>query len=147
MCYWHRAGMGIGLTLLLHSAPVAGQTVDTAAAVQAATAAADAWLRLVDDGQYGASWDSAASAFQGAVARETWEQAVLRARGPLEPFGARQKPAAHFTTQLPNAPAGQYVVLQYSTTVAQGRTATEVVTPMLDGKRGWRVSGYFVRPQ
>jgi hypothetical protein len=122
-------------------------TVDTAAAIQAAAQATDAWLTLVDDGKFGQSWDEAASSFRQAVTRAVWEQSVLSARGPLEPFGARQRSTARYTTQLPNAPPGQYVLFQFQTSVAGGRRVVETVVPVLDGERGWRVSGYFVRPE
>jgi hypothetical protein len=144
---WQGITLVAGLALIVRTTPVAGQAVDTAGAIQAATAAAEGWLRVVDQKDYAASWDSAASAFKGAVAREKWEQAAGQARGALGQLGAREKPAAQYATQLPNVPAGQYVVLQYRTAAGPGRTVVETVTTMLDGGRGWRVLGYFVRPQ
>ncbi len=133
--------------LVALAAPLAAQTVDTAGAVRSATAAADGWLRIVDQKQYGASWDSAATLFKGAVTREQWSQAAAQARSSAGAIGTREKPTAQFTTQLPGAPAGQYVVLQYRSTAGPGHTATETVTAMFDGTRGWRIAGYFVRPQ
>jgi uncharacterized protein DUF4019 len=53
---------------------------------------------------------------------------------------------ARYTTDLPNAPRGQYVLFQYETNVSGGRQVVETVIPVLEGKRGWRVSGYFIRP-
>ena len=135
------------LLALLPTRVAAQATVDTSATIQAAAQATDAWLRLVDEGGFGASWDSAAGGFQRAVTRTVWEQSVLSARGPFEPFGKRQQLAARYTTQLPNAPPGEYVLFQYRTTVAGGRTVVETVVPTRDGDRGWRVSGYFVRPE
>jgi len=49
------------------------------------------------------------------------------------------------TDQFPGAPAGNYVVLQF-TTAFEKRPATETVTLMLDCDRGWRLAGYFVKP-
>jgi len=37
------------------------------------------------------------------------------------------------------------VLLQYKTDVSGGRQVVETVIPTFDGKRGWRVAGYFVR--
>src|SRR6266481_1089369 len=91
------------------------------------------------------SWYEAAVAFQLAVTQEKWEQAVKSARGPFEPFGARRRIMARYTTEPPNAPPGKYVLLQYNTNVSRGRHVVETVVPVLDGKRGWRVSGYWVR--
>lgn len=126
---------------------VSAQTpVDTAAAVREARVAATAWLQIVDQGKYAESWGEAASAFQQAVTKPAWENAVRQARSPHEPFGAREEVMAQYTPELPNAPPGQYVILQYQTSVAGGRHVVETVVPAYDGERGWRVSGYFVRP-
>lgn len=124
----------------------AAQTpVDTAAAIRAADQAAQAWLALVDKGQVAQSWEEAALSFQLALTKEKWAEAVKSARGSLEPFGTRRQIMARFKTDLPNAPPGQYVLLQYQTSGSGGRQVVETVVPTLDGKRGWRVSGYFVR--
>jgi hypothetical protein len=119
----------------------------TAAAVTAAQAAAISWLGLVDRGRYGDSWDSAAVVFRRAVTRSAWEAAVGSARRPFEPFGERQQANASFRTKLPDAPPGQYVVLQYRTKTGGGRTVVETVTPMKDPDGAWRVSGYYIRPE
>jgi hypothetical protein len=47
---------------------------------------------------------------------------------------------------VPNAPAGEYVVLQYRTESAVASFVTETVVMVRDGARGWRVVGYTVRP-
>ena len=130
----------------LVSASLAAQaTVDTAATLRSADTAALSWLALVDKGEITRSWDEAALVFQLGVTQTSWERAVRGARGPFEPFGARHQIMARYTTDPPNAPPGQYVFLQYETDVSGGRHVVETVIPTLDGKRGWRVSGYFVR--
>jgi hypothetical protein len=124
------------------------QTGDSAGvAVAAARTAASSWLGLVDRGQFGESWDSAASLFRGAVARPGWTAAVRTARNPFEPLGARTLVSAAFQTKLPGAPPGEYVVLQYRTKAREGRTIVETITPMKEPDGRWRVSGYYVRPE
>lgn len=137
----------LALQLLLPATLRAQEKVDTAAAVQAAATAAEAWMKLLDAGKMSESWNEASGSFQGAVTSAQWAQSVLNARLAFEPFGERTRIAAHYTTELPNAPAGQYVILRYRTKVLQDRTVIETVVPVLDGGRGWRVSGYFVRPE
>jgi hypothetical protein len=116
-------------------------------AVAAAQAAARAWLNLVDGGRYGESWDSAATLFRHAVTRSGWDDAVRKARGPFESLGDRTLLGASFRSRLPNAPAGQYVVLQYETKGGGGKTVVELVTPMKDEDGRWRVAGYYIRPK
>jgi hypothetical protein len=119
----------------------------TAGPEETAQRSAEEWLRLVDQGEYEASWDSASVSFRGAVTKQQWRDAVAQARGPLEPFGARRLTSRQYATSLPNAPPGQYVVLQYETVVGGGQRVVETVVPMRDADGRWRVSGYFVRPQ
>jgi hypothetical protein len=128
-------------------APAAAPPRQVESPEQAAQRSAEAWLGLVDRGQYGASWDSAAATFRQAVMGPQWREAVLTARGPFEPFGARRLLSRQYTTSLPNAPPGEYVVLQYETEVRGGRRVVETVVPTRDPDGRWRVSGYFVRPQ
>jgi len=130
----------------LLAAALAGQTaVDTAATLRTADTAAHTWLALVDKGEIARSWEEGALVLQLGVTKTKWEQLVRSARAPFEPFGARHQIMARYTTDPPNAPPGQYVLLQYQTDVSGGRQVVETVVPTLDGKRGWRVSGYFVR--
>jgi len=127
---------------------LASQTpVDSVAAVRAADTAAQAWLALVDKGRVAESWDEAALTLQLAVTKAKWVEAVKKARGSYEPFGARRQIMARYTTDLPNASQGQYVLFQYETSVSGDRQVVETVVPVLEGKRGWRISGYFVRPE
>jgi hypothetical protein len=138
------AGLAVGAP---QSSLHAQQSDSVTAAIAAAEAAATAWLALVDQGDIGASWDSAASGFRQAVTRPDWSRAVGQARGPFEPFGARNLLGARYETRLPNAPPGRYVILQYETGVSQGRTVVETVVPSLDSDGRWRVGGYFIRPR
>jgi Protein of unknown function (DUF4019) len=125
---------------------VGQSTVDTTAVVEAARIATAAWLELVDSGKYAESWNEAATSFQQAVTQSAWENSVRQARAPFEPFGTRREIMARYTTELPNAPPGRYVLVQYQTSVAGDRQVVETIVPIWDGDRGWRVSGYFVRP-
>jgi hypothetical protein len=111
----------------------------------AAVAAADAWLELVDEGRYDASWDGAAGFFKGAVAKAAWEQTLAAVRSPLGKMVSRKVVSRTYTESLPGAPDGKYVVIQYRTSFENKKDAVETVTPMLDRDGGWRVSGYFIK--
>jgi hypothetical protein len=107
--------------------------------------AAESWLKLVDDGQYGASWEQAAKMFKGAVTKEQWMQAGRGAREPLGKLVTRKLKSRQYTEKLPGAPDGKYVVIQFDTVFAGKSSAVETVTPMLDPDGIWRVSGYYVK--
>ena len=85
--------------------------------------------------------------FRKAIAKPAWEAAVRQARAPLAALGARKLLGASFQTRLPNAPPGEYVVLQYQRAAKGGKRVVESVTPSRDTDGKWRVSGYYVRPE
>jgi hypothetical protein len=112
---------------------------------QAATDAATNWLKLTDAGLYNVSWDAAAPLFQNAVTKERWSQALRGVRTPLGNALSRRVKSAKYTTTLPGAPDGEYVVIQFETSFENKSSAIETVTPMLAKDGTWRVSGYFIR--
>lgn len=128
------------------AATLPAQTTEQEKDEAAAVTAVMEWLAIVDAGDYGGSWDAGALAFQEAVTRENWVTAVTRARESFEPFGDRVQTASRHMTDPPNAPPGEYALMQFRTRVAGDRTVIETVVPMKeDGV--WKVSGYFVKPE
>ena len=111
----------------------------------AAVEAASAWLTLVDRGAYAKSWDEAAELFRGAMGRDRWVTTLGNVRAPLGTVLTRTVGSAEFTTELPGAPPGAYVVIQFETSFANLPNAVETVTPMRDPDGNWRVAGYFIR--
>jgi hypothetical protein len=107
--------------------------------------AADAWLKLVDDGKYEESWDQAARLFKGAVTKEQWKQAAAGVRGPLGKLVSRKVKSREYTEKVPGGPDGKYVILQFDAAFENKSSAIETVTPMVDPDGAWRVSGYFIR--
>jgi hypothetical protein len=111
----------------------------------AAQAAAESWLKLVDDGNYSASWDQAAKVFKGAVKQADWGQMAGGVRTPLGKLVSRKLKSREYSEKMPGAPDGRYVVIQYDTVFEHKASAVETVTPMADLDGVWRVSGYFIR--
>ena len=112
---------------------------------KAAEASATAWLAVVDAGKYGDSWDEAAALFKQALTRSQWEAALEKARRPLGKVISRKLRGAKLLTEIPNGPAGEYVVLQFDTSFEHMPSATETITPMKDKDGAWRVSGYYIK--
>ena len=111
----------------------------------AAAAAADSWLKLVDEGKYEASWDQAGKLFKGAVTKDQWKQAAAGVRGPLGKLVSRKVKSRDYTEKVPGGPHGKYVIIQYDSVFEKKASAIETVTPMVDPDGAWRVSGYFIR--
>ncbi len=112
---------------------------------KAAIEAAEAWLSLVDEGLYLESWRVGARYFRKAVSQEQWAQSMVAFRKPLGKTLSRNLTSAQYTTTLPGAPDGEYVVIQYQTSFENKRSAIETVTPMLDKDGSWKVSGYYIK--
>lgn len=112
----------------------------------AAEKASLSWLALVDAGKYAESWSAASELFRQAVPQAQWPGMVEKARTPFGKLVSRKVRSAKYTHELPGAPAGDYVVIQYDTDFEKKTGATETVTPMKDKDGVWRVSGYFVKP-
>jgi hypothetical protein len=125
--------------------PSANPGPDVSARVEAATDAAAKWLAAMDAGQTAEAWDAAAPMMQTAVTRETWSSVGSQVRAPLGAVKTRTLGSAGYTRTLPNAPAGEYVVIQYNTDFARRTGVVETVVPMRQPDGSWKVSGYFVR--
>jgi len=113
--------------------------------ISAAQKSANVWMALIDEGQYGKSWDESASLFQKAVNKSEWEKKLSCVREPLGKLVFRNIKSSRYFKSLPGAPDGEYVVIRYKTSYENKKKAIETVTPMLDKDGKWRVSGYYIK--
>src|SRR5690349_6621818 len=107
--------------------------------------AAREWLALADVADGAGTWAAAASPFRDAVPAAAWARSLDAARAPLGSVVKRTLRSAHAVSELPGAPDGEYVVLEFDTQFERKRSAVETVTPMRDRDGSWRVSGYYIR--
>ncbi len=107
--------------------------------------AAEEFLLLIDTSQYAQSWDIASSFFKSQVTKETWVKQISSLRPAFGKVTNRQIQNADYLTELPGAPDGQYIVIQYDSSFENKRKAVETITPMLDEDGKWRVSGYYIQ--
>jgi hypothetical protein len=112
---------------------------------QIAQQSAEAWLARVDSGEYAESWQQASSTFRARVTKDQWVKVIGSTLGPLGKNTSRKLKSATYTTTLPGAPDGRYVVIQYESSFEHKQSAIETITPMLDSDGLWRVSGYFIK--
>jgi hypothetical protein len=110
-----------------------------------AKVASQAWLVVVDAGQYAKSWDEAAALFKQRVTKAQWEKAVGSVRDQTGAMKKRELESAQPEHKLPGVPDGDYVVMKYRSSFANYASATETVTSMRDADGTWRVAGYFVK--
>ena len=112
---------------------------------QQAVLAAEVWLALVDCGKYELSWDASADYFKTAVDKAQWVKSLKAFRKPLGSVVSRKIKSSQHATNLPGAPDGEYLVIQYDTSFEHKKSTVETVTPMRDKGGQWRVSGYYIK--
>ena len=110
-----------------------------------AVAAADAWLELIDNGEYGKSWEDSAVYFRNEVNKSHWKRQLSAVRKPLGQLISRKLKSSRYLSSLPGAPDGEYVVILYKTSFDNKRSAIETVTPMKEADGSWKVSGYYIK--
>jgi hypothetical protein len=111
---------------------------------QAAVAAADRFVQLIDNDQYDLTWDMAADTFKKSGTKEEWLAMLHMVRKPLGKVLSRTLKTAKHKTRLPGADPGQYVVVQYETDFENRKEITETITRMLEPDGQWRISGYYL---
>ncbi|HEY1472370.1 MAG TPA: DUF4019 domain-containing protein [Candidatus Acidoferrum sp.] len=106
---------------------------------------AESWLALTDSGKYAESWQEASASFKAAVTQDQWLSALKSVRTPAGKVLSRNLKSATYMKDPPNAPAGEYVIIQYDTAFENKKDAVETVVPTLDKDGKWRVSGCFIK--
>ncbi len=120
-------------------------TPDAAKSATNAVVAAQKWLALIDRGNYSESWKEASAIFQGAVTETAWENSMTTFRKPLGNLVSREVKSAQLMTEMPGAPDGKYVVMQFNTSFAAKKSAIETVTFMLEKDGHWKAAGYYIK--
>ncbi len=110
-----------------------------------ARTAAEEWLALVDGGKFVESWQKLDPGFAKKVSKKKWTASLTEIRGPLGKLDSRTLKSAEYTKELPGAPEGEYVVLQFAVIFDRKKVATEKVTMILGKDLLWRAAGYSVR--
>jgi serine/threonine protein kinase len=120
-------------------------TKDRQSEIDAAVKAAQAWLKLVDEGKYSQSWEQSAELNRKAISKDELVKVYEKLFGELGKAKSRTIVSRQYFAALPGAPKGEYVVIQFKTAFENLNPATEQVVPMLDKDGQWRVSGYHVK--
>lgn len=137
----HRAAVPYLLTFETGASTDEATNQTTLPAVQAA----QAWLSLMDNGNYSNCWTGASAIVQGAVNEAAWETAMNTFRKPLGLLISRHLKSAQPLTELPGAPDGQYVLMQFDSSFVNKKTGVETVTFTLEKDGTWRSAGYFIK--
>lgn len=133
----------IGVVALLLGSATAAQTQEEEK-VEARTAARE-WLALLDAQEYDETWKAAGALLKAAVSQEEWSAKLSVTLGPLGKVESRAVRSTEYSTTMPGAPDGEYVVVQFDTTFENKQTALENVVMRKQPDGIWRVAGYRIR--
>ena len=133
----------LALTILGGAVLAAGKPTE-ADKKKAAKDAAEAWLKLADEGKYAEAWEQCSANFKRLVPKEKLEQQLTTVRGPLGQMTSRIINNSVYSTTAPGAPDGEYVRMQFVSSFTQKRAAIETITVMLDPDGKWRVWQYLI---
>jgi hypothetical protein len=132
--------------LLIFQTKSGAETVTNTVSVEKiAEGSARTWLALIDGGNYSESWKNSSVFFQNAVDETNWTAKMKTFREPLGALAWRNLRSAQRLTELPGAPDGQYVVMQFDSSFANKKTAIETVTFVLEADGQWKSTGYFIK--
>ena len=115
------------------------------AAVEEAKTSARAWLVLQDGREFDQSWEAAGDLLQVAVTQKEWTAKWSVTMAPLGKVVSRGVKSAEYSTTMPGAPDGEYVILKFDTAFETKQTAVETVILMKESDGLWRVGGFNIR--
>lgn len=123
--------------------PVEGKPSDAMDRLQA-TFAAQAWLKIADEGDLGTAWDQAGEPLRTGEAREAWVARVGAARTPLGKPASRSVIGQEPATSVEGLGDGAFMIIRFQTAFATNPAVRETVTLARDGS-GWRVVAWAMQ--
>ena len=134
--------MRIAVMLGLILALVAACTSDEIETNDSPQLAAEAFLLLIDQGNYQESWSEASAWLRDNVDANQWAEHAGNYRQPLGIVDDRKLNSIEFHDTLEDMPAGDYAFVIFDTSLAENGSTSEMVGLMLGDDSMWRVIGY-----
>jgi hypothetical protein len=110
-----------------------------------AKVAAD-WLALLDNGKFGEAWKQLSPSQRPNASKDKWQSDVSRYRRQVGKLHDRKLLSAEYTTKVPGAEEGEYVVVTFLSSFERLGSALEIVVPQLSSDGSWVISGYSIKP-
>lgn len=130
---------------LLFAAEESKQNVSQSKPEELTVASAEQWLKIIDAGKYAEGWENSSEYLKNAVPKDFFKQSFQGVRSPLGKMKNRTLALEQFTTRLPGAPDGEYVVIQFRTEFENKAYAVETITSQKEKDGQWKVSGYYIK--
>lgn len=130
------------VTLGLMLALLAACTSDEVTPDESPQTAAEAFLSLIDQGDYQEAWTEASTLLRNNVDADQWAEHAASYRQPLGVVNHRVFKSVEFHDSLEDMPAGDYAFVFFDSTLSEDGSVSEMVGLMLDDDLTWRVIGY-----
>ncbi len=102
------------------------------------------WITLLDQLQFGPSWEEAGPLLKDIVSRDQWVAAMDAMRRPLGVQTARKVDGHRVLAVLPFGTKGYFMEITYSTSFRYMMSSREIITLMWDERERWRVISYRI---
>ncbi|HEX5221964.1 MAG TPA: serine hydrolase [Verrucomicrobiae bacterium] len=107
----------------------------------------EAWLAVMDQGDYAKSWELAGEGFRKQVTKVNWVAMSQQVRQPLGSLISRKVKSTQQTDKLPEMSRGSYFVAVFDTSFAELAAATETVIFAKEKNDQWKAAGYLITPR
>jgi Protein of unknown function (DUF4019) len=115
-----------------------------AADEQAAQRQALGFVGYLDQGRFADSYAYTGMLIRAQLDRDAFSTQIQKTRVGTGALQSRELIDAGYSTSVPGAPEGQYVILHYHASFANRPDAVETVT-LAFAKGYWRVAGYYIK--
>ncbi len=105
----------------------------------------DAWVKLIDQGNYAEAWDQTGAQFKKIVGKDGWAKQVQALRTDLGPLNTRTLESTNYTTDVSGLQKSQYVIIKYTTSFKNKPATLEEITAQKEDDGVWRSLGYYIR--
>jgi hypothetical protein len=102
------------------------------------------FLGYLDQGRFADSYAYTGMLIRTQLDRDAFSTQIQKTRVGTGALQSRELIDAGYTTTVPGAPDGQYVILHYHASFANRQDAVETVT-LAFAKGYWRVAGYYIK--
>ena len=119
--------------------PVVGMQADERAALQSV----EAWLSLLDAGNYSAAYDATGSYFRESVTAEEFRTSMEERFAVLGALESRTLSSTQRLAAVPDAPPGDYFVFEFDGVYERRPNARERVTAVSESGE-WPVVGIYI---
>ena len=123
--------------------PTVPPVVDTQSDEDAARQSVDAWLLLLDAGNYSAAYDATGSFFREEVTAEEFRIKMEERQTILGAVESRTPSSTQRLSVVPDAPPGDYFIFEFDGVYERRPNARERVTAVSESD-GWPVVGIYL---